>query len=120
MSNLISPIEGQTVKKTLGFLEMIKSASAIAAAECVKAGIPFKTPLLVGITSGFDVALTLLEESVTQYRGFTREGAKRVFTYFQAEAERSKSVDQQIAIWYLAWATVIEAEYITLPPMDHP
>ncbi|MBK9214644.1 MAG: hypothetical protein IPM59_03455 [Chloracidobacterium sp.] len=98
------------MKKQMDVIELSNSVGEIARAECEKARIPFVTPLQVGLGSGFDVALTLMEQSVGLYKGLSQEKKRRVVEYFRAEAERSKAVDPYIVIWYLAWASVIEAE----------
>ncbi|MBK7394414.1 MAG: hypothetical protein IPI64_14155 [Chloracidobacterium sp.] len=97
----------------MDIIELSNSVGEIARAAYDKAGIPFMTPLQIGLTSGLDVALTLMQVSVTSRKGLSQEDKLRVVDYFRAEAERSKSVDPQIVIWYLAWAEVIERESAT-------
>ena len=100
------------MRKPLGIVTLCRFADDVARAECAKAGIPFQTPLQVWMASGLDVALTLMEGSGARYQGLSREQALSVVAYFKAEAERIRSVDQRLAIWYLAWASVIEAESV--------
>ena len=58
-----------------------------------------------------DVALTLMELSAGNFQGLNRQSAAESIAYFRAEANRSRSVDPQIAIWYEAWANAIETHF---------
>src|SRR5688572_26914660 len=77
--------------------------------ECAKAGVPYETPVQFALASGLDTTLTIMEESVGVYRGLDASVVEKIVAYFRAEAKRSRSVDQQIAFWYDAWATVLQA-----------
>ena len=87
-------------------------AGRLAEAECEKAGIPFKTDVQIGLASGLDVALTLMEESAGFFRGLGGQSVERASAYFRAEAERSRSIDPHIAIWYESWAKAVEMTYL--------
>jgi hypothetical protein len=92
-------------------VHLSKLAGKLAKVECEKAGLPFITPVQVALGSGLDVALTLMEQSAGVFQGLDRQSAAESVTYFRAEANRSRSVDPQIAIWYEAWANAIETYF---------
>ena len=96
-----------------GIVSLSAWVGNITASECRKRGIPFETPVMVGMSSGLDVALTLLEGAHAEFPGLTREDALRVVTYFREEAQRTDPALEQIRIWYLAWAAVVEAEFVS-------
>ena len=92
-------------------VHLSKLAGKLAQAECEKAGLPFMTPVQIALGSGLDVALTLMELSAGVFQGLNRQSAVESIAYFRAEANRSRSVDPQIAIWYEAWANAIETHF---------
>ena len=96
--------------KPLNIVQLCNAARRIAAAECAKVGLPFETPVQHALASGLDVALTLMEQSGSRYGGLNRQEAGGIATYFREEGPRNASIDTQIAIWYQAWASVIESE----------
>ena len=70
--------------------------------------------MLAALASGFDVGLSLLEQSTgALFSDLSPEAADRVVNYFSDEAVRSESVDIQITIFYRAWAQVLTTEYLT-------
>lgn len=78
-----------------------------------RAGLNPHSPMVFALTSGFDVGLTLLEQSTgTDFSDLSAEKAVRVIKYFEDEAERSAAADMQIAIFYRSWAQVLSATYI--------
>lgn len=91
---------------------------AIAAGELnrsmnVKAGLNPYSPVVFGLASGLDIAITLFEQSTgARVSGLSRQAATRVVQYFLDEAKRNEPADPQIAIFYLAWAHVITAKYL--------
>ena len=98
--------------QTLTIVELSTLTGMIANGECTKAGLPYMTPLMIGAANGLDVGLTLWEASGGLFEGFSRQSAERASTYFRAEAERSRSIDRRIAIWYESWAKAIELTYL--------
>ena len=80
-----------------------------------QAGQSPHSPILAALASGFDVGLSLLEQSTgALFSDLSPEAADRVVTYFSDEAAvRSEAVDIQIAIFYRAWAQVLTTEYLT-------
>lgn len=79
-----------------------------------RAGLSPQSPMLVALASGFDVGLSLLEQSTgTLFSDLSPEAASRVVNHFRDEAVRSEAVDIQIAIFYRAWAQVLATEYLT-------
>lgn len=92
-------------------VDLSREAGSVARAESERAGTPFMTPLQIALGSGLDVALTLWGVSGGAFHGLDAESARKCVAYFRDEAERSTAVDVQIAIWYRAWASVIEARF---------
>jgi hypothetical protein len=67
----------------------------------------------VGLASGLDVALTIIESSTgVPFQSLSIETAKKIRDYFLREAAERKLMHPQISIWYLAWAEVIEKVYL--------
>lgn len=93
--------------KSVTIIDLSNMACKLAKAECNKAGLPFTTDVQIGLASGLDVVLSLLEESSGLFKGLSNQSAERVTTYFRAEAERSKYLDRHIAIWYDCWAKAL-------------
>ena len=80
----------------------------------VAAGLNRQSPMLVALASGFDVAITLLEQSTgALFSDLSPEAAERVVKYLRDEAVRSEAVDLQIAIFYRSWAEVLATTYLT-------
>jgi hypothetical protein len=89
-------------------------AGQLAQSMSAQAGLSPHSPMLVALASGFDVGLSLLEQSTgARFSDLSPEAADRVVTYFSDEAVRSEAVDIQIAIFYRAWAQVLTTEYLT-------
>ncbi len=81
------------------------------------AGLPPVSPMVFGMASGFDVAITLLEQSTGAYfRDLNSESASRVVKYFREEAARSALADPQVEIYYLCWAEILTATYLSDEP----
>ena len=104
--------EEMSEDKPVTIVDLSKLAGRLAEAECQKAGVPFITPVQVALGSGLDVALTLMEMSVGVFQGLNHQCATESIAYFRAEANRSRSIDPQIAIWYDAWARAIETHFV--------
>lgn len=87
-------------------------AGALAQAMSIAAGLNRQSPTIVALASGFDVALSLIEQSTgALFSDPTPEAAERLVKYFWDEAVRSEAVDQQIAIFYRSWAEVLTTTY---------
>ena len=94
-------------------IQLSEAAGRRARAMSARAGLDQHSPILFGMASGFDVAITLFEESTgTPFRGLAPESAARVVQYFRDEATRSEQVDGQIALFYRSWADTIAATYL--------
>ena len=88
-------------------------AGALAQAMSIAAGLNRQSPILVALASGFDIGLTLLEQSTgTLFSDLGPDAAERVIRYFRSEAARSEAADPQIAIFYRSWAEVLAAAYL--------
>lgn len=60
------------------------------------AGLPPHSPMLFGLASGFDIAITLFEESTGMFfDGLTPESAERIVNYFLDESGKSGGKDVQ-------------------------
>lgn len=93
--------------------ELSLRAGELAQLMSDRAGLNPHSPMLVALASGFDVGLTLLEQSTgALFSDLTHEAAERVVNYFSDEAAGSEAVDPQIAIFYRSWAQVLTATYL--------
>ena len=76
-------------------------------------GLDPQSAISVGMASGLDVALTMIESSTgVPFQSLSSEAATQIRDYFLQEAAESKAIHPQISIWYLAWAEVIEKIYL--------
>jgi hypothetical protein len=76
-------------------------------------GLDPQSAISVGMASGLDVALTMIESSTgVPFQSLSLDAAKQIRDYFLQEAAESKAIHPQISIWYLAWAEVIEKVYL--------
>lgn len=98
---------------TYGIMDIVHLTNSIRIKRCLDAGISADNPsvLLNCLSSGLDVGLTLMEDSVGAFDGLTVEQASKVVNYFRKEAKRY-STEQEIEIWYLSWADAIEKIYL--------
>ena len=93
--------------------ELSLRAGELAQSMSARAGLGPRSPMLVALASGFDVGLTLLEQSTgTLFSDLNPEAAARVVNYFRDEAVRSEAVDLQIAIFYRSWVQVLTTTYL--------
>jgi len=93
-------------------VELSSKAGQLARAMAARAGLTPHPTMFLGLVSGFDVAITLVEESTgARFGGLSSESATKMVEYFRDEADRSEAMDLQSAIFYRAWAEVIESEY---------
>jgi hypothetical protein len=75
-------------------------------------GLDPQSAISVGMASGLDVALTMIESSTaTPFQSLSLDAATEIRDYFLQEAAESKANYPQISIWYFAWAKVIEKVY---------
>jgi len=94
-------------------IDLSKMAGDISKAMNEQAGLDPQSALVFGIASGFDVAITLLEQSTGVYfNGLLPNKALMVSHYFREEADCSEKVHKQIAIWCHAWAELLEQLYL--------
>ena len=93
-------------------MDIVNTASSIRDSHCDRLGIPLRGRGLIALTSGLDVALTVMEESVGTFAGLSPEAAKRIVFYFKKESSKSEPLDLEIALWYSAWAEAIETLFI--------
>ena len=100
-------------------ISIVNLARSIMVSQCKRLGIPFRGEGLVALTSGFDVALTLMEQSVTTFRGLSEESARTIIAYFEEEASKAEPVSLEIALWYSAWAKAIETLFIDTKHLKH-
>ena len=90
----------------------------LAQSMSAQAGLSPRSPMLVALASGFDVGLSLLEQSTgALFSDLSPEAAERVVKYFRGEAVRSEATDPQIAIFYRSWAEVVAATYLSGPAL---
>lgn len=95
--------------------ELAAAAGELNRSMKVQAGLSPYSPVIFGLASGLDIAITVFEQSTgTRVSGLSRESAARVVQYFHDEAKRSEALDPQIAFFYLAWAQVIAAKFLNV------
>lgn len=99
-------------KKSIPIMQVVNLTRSIAAEKCKEAGIPYHTLTLVALSSGLDVGLTIMEDSVGGFKGLSTQDANNIYNYFKEEAMRSENVDAEIAIWYLSWAEAIKRLFL--------
>jgi hypothetical protein len=74
------------------------------------AGLPPAPAIMLASVSGFDVALTLIEQSTgAKFADLDDASAERVISYFVAEAGRTE--DRHVAAFYHAWALTLWKAY---------
>jgi len=73
-----------------------------------KKKIPFNASTTLGLSSGFDVGLTLLERFACQFDGLTREEAKEIIKHFDKKSIEYEFSNREISIWYLSFADAID------------
>jgi hypothetical protein len=80
---------------------------------CTRNGLDPQSAIHVGLASGLDVALTIIELSTgVAFQSLSKDTAIQIRDYFLHEAAESKAIHPQISIWYFAWAKVIEKVYL--------
>jgi hypothetical protein len=93
-------------------MDVVNLASSIRDSHCSRLGIPFRGEELQSLTSGLDVALTLMEESVGTFKGLSDKSARNIIAYFEDESSKTEPVSLEIALWYSAWAEAIETLFL--------
>ena len=71
-------------------------------------GIPHRTPVLVGLASGQDVALSILEASLGPFESLSPGAVELLTGYFLRESVITKRESIEVAIWYKSYAEAIE------------
>ena len=100
------------MSEEISIMDVVNLARAIRDRHCERLGIPLRGEGLLSLTSGLDVALTLMEESVGTFKGLSDESAKNIITYFEGEASKTEPVNLEIALWYSAWAEAIKELFV--------
>jgi len=100
-------------------MDVVNLARSIMYSHCRRLEIPFRGEGLVSLTSGLDVALTLMEESVGTFRGLSEESARTIINYFEDESSKAEPVILEISLWYSAWAEAIEKLFIDTKYLKH-
>ena len=93
-------------------MDVVNLASSIRDSHSSRLGLPFREEGLLSLTSGLDVALTVMEESVGTFHGLSEESARKIIAYFEDESSKAEPVSLEIALWYSAWAKAIETLFI--------
>ncbi len=76
--------------------DLSKRAGELLPTINARAGFPTHSPMIFGLASGFDVAITLFEESTgARFGVLTAKSAEAIARYFRDEAARSAEVDLQ-------------------------
>ena len=100
------------MSEEISIMDVVNLARAIRDRRCERLGIPLRGEGLLSLTSGLDVALTLMEESVGTFKGLSDESAKNIITYFEDESSKAEPVNLEIALWYSAWAEAIKELFV--------
>jgi len=100
------------MSKNHTIMEVVNLSRSIIETHYTKPGIPQSGPVLIGLGSGLDVALTIMEESVGTFSGLPPEAAERIVICFNNESSKYKPLDLEIAVWYAAWAEAIEKLFL--------
>ena len=98
--------------KQITIMSVVKLADQIRRTQYESAGITELTPTLVGLAGGLDVALTLMEQSVGSFESLTHEEAVRIVKYFRSEAATESERNQEVSIWYSAYADAVEQLFL--------
>jgi hypothetical protein len=78
-----------------------------------QAGLDPYSPVIFGVASGLDIAITIFEQFTgARISEASSDAATLVIQYFHDEAKRSEAVDPQIAICYRSWAKVLASKYL--------
>lgn len=93
-------------------MDVITLANSIRQTLYRQQCLPEPTPVLAGLASGLDTALTLLEASIGSFAGLSPAAARDTVAYFQQEAKQSSASNPEIAIWYVAYAAAIERIFL--------
>ena len=94
-------------------IDLSNMAGDVSRTKNEQAGLDPQSALVFGMASGLDVAITLFEQSTgVCFNGLPPDKAMMVSHYFREEADRSEKVHKQVAIWYRAWAEVLEQVYL--------
>jgi phage FluMu protein Com len=94
-------------------IDLSLRAGELARTMSVHAGLPQNSPMIFGMATGFDIAITLFEQSTgAVFGGLTPESAARVVQYFRDEAARNAPVDPHVALFYQSWADTLTATYL--------
>jgi hypothetical protein len=64
--------------------------------------------ILNGLSSGFDVGLTLFEQSLGSFDGLTIQKAAEIREYFLSESSKYRTENIEASIWYFSFATALE------------
>jgi hypothetical protein len=100
------------MSEEITIMDVVNLAKSIRDSHCSRLGLPFRGEGLLSLTSGFDVALTLMEESVGTFKGLSNESARNIITYLEDESSKTEPVSLEIALWYSAWAEAIKTLFI--------
>jgi len=94
-------------------VDLSKRAGELFRTMRSRAGLSADSPMLLGLASGFDVAITLFEESTgASFGGLTPESAAAIVRYFRDAAASSAEEDVQVAMFYQSWADTLTATYL--------
>ena len=102
-------MEGQS---SPSFMDLIRLQDVFRRKIYEDLGIPTPTDGLVALSSGLDVALTILEGSGADFEGLSTNGARRVSDYFRSESEKYLDTNVEIGIWYRSWAEAVKAVFL--------
>lgn len=98
--------------KEITIMDVVNLARSIRDKHSKRLGLPFRGVELVSLTSGLDVALTMMEESVGTFQGLSEESARKIIAYFEDESSKSKPKSLKFALWYSTWAEAIKKLFI--------
>jgi len=95
-------------KKDVTIKDIMDFANSYRQKMHLKEKIPLKTRTTLGLSSGLDVGLTLLERFIRTFDGLTQEEAKEIIKYFDKKSKENEISNREISIWFLSFADAID------------
>lgn len=99
-------------KKDVPVMEIVKLADSLRQKIYETEKLNSTSSILTSLTSGFDVGLTLLEQSVGPFNGLTKQKAADIREYFLNESSKYKTKNIEVSIWYFSYARALEILFI--------
>lgn len=98
--------------RDVSIMDVVKFADSVRREIYESENLDQMSSTLIGLASGLDVGLTLLEQSVGSFSGLSRSKADLLVKYFMNESKSHRSKDVETSIWYYSYAKALEQLFL--------